>query len=136
MPSADDRGRERGARRGRAQRLLQSAVHQQRRVDAVREVAQLLHRVLQVVTDLLEDLLRGVGIGVGELTRQIHVDGQRDQVLLRAVVQVALDGTALRVAGFDDARADARNSSDCRRTSSSDSCNAESSFTLCSARPT
>ena len=87
------------------QRLGQAAVHEQRRVDAVREVAQLLHRVLEVVADLLEHLLRGVGIGVGELARQVHVHGQRDEVLLRAVVEVALDGTALRVARFDDARA-------------------------------
>ena len=104
MPSATTAGRKRGATGGSAERLLQTAVHEQRWVDPVREVPQFLHRVLEIVTDLLEDLLRRVGIGIGELPRKVHVHSQGDQVLLRAVVEVALDGTALRVAGFDDAR--------------------------------
>jgi hypothetical protein len=71
----------------------------------VREVAQLLHRVLQLVPDLAEDLLGGVRVGIGELACQVHVDGQRDQMLLRAVVKIAFDGPPLRVPRFDDARA-------------------------------
>ena len=87
--------------------------------------------------DLVEHLLGGVGVGVGDLAREAHAHRERDQVLLRAVVQVALDAAALarrwpRRCG----RASARSSSAWRRTSSSDSCSAESSFTLCSARPT
>ncbi len=45
------------------------------------------------------------GSVVGELTRQVHVHGQSDQMLLRAVVEVPLDGTALRISRFDDAGA-------------------------------
>ena len=69
----------------------------------MREVAQLLHRLLQVGADLLEHRLGGVGVGVGDLPHEVHADGQRHQVLLRAVVQVALDAAPLRVTGFDDA---------------------------------
>ena len=81
--------------------------------------------------------LAGVGIGVGELAGEAHAHRQRDEVLLRAVVQVALDAAALGVGRPRRCgRATARSSSAWRRTSSSDSCSAESSFTLCSASPT
>ena len=130
-------GGQRGAPRRGAERLGQAAVHQQGRVDPVREVPELLHRLLQVLADLLEHPLGGFGIRLGDLTHEVHAHGEHDEVLLRAVVQVALDGARrCRVAGFDDAGARPRSSSAWRRTSSSDSCSAESSFTLCSASPT
>ena len=96
---------------GGRQRLGEATVHEQRRVDAVREVAQLLHRLLQVAPDLLEHRLRPVGIGVGDLADEVHAHRERDEMLLRAVVQVALDPTALRVAGLDERARDARSSS-------------------------
>ena len=73
----------------------------------MREVAQLLHRLLEVGRDLVEHLLGGVGIGVGELACEARAHRQRDEVLLRAVVQVALDAAPLEVGGLDDARAGA-----------------------------
>ena len=103
MSSASTERGERGAVAGGAQRVGQAAVHEQRRVDPVREVAQLLHRVLEIGRDLVEHLLRGVGIGVGELSREPRAHRQRDEVLLRAVVQVALDAAPFEVGGLDDA---------------------------------
>ena len=103
MPSASTIGRERGAAGGGRERLGEPAVHEQRRVDAVREVAQLLHRLLEVGADLVEHRLGLLGIVVGELAREPHAHRERDEVLLRAVVQVALDRAPLGVAGLDDA---------------------------------
>ncbi len=124
-----DAGRQRGAAGRGAERLGEPAVHEQRRVDAVREVAQLLHRVLEVGADLLEHRLGLLGVGVGELAGEPHAHRERDEVLLRAVVQVALDAAPLGVGRLDDARPrDARSSSAWRRTSSSDSWSAESSL--------
>ena len=100
-----DPGGQRGTPGRRAECLRKTAVHEQRRVDPVREVAQFLHRFLQVLADLLEHPLRRLGIRVGDLTREVHADRERHEVLLRTVVQVALDRAALRVTGFDDAHA-------------------------------
>ena len=105
MPSASTDVGQRGAAGGGAQRLGEAAVHEQRRVDAVREVAQLLHRFLEVEADLVEHRLGLLGIGVGDLAREAHAHRERDEVLLRAVVQVALDAAALGVGRLDDAGA-------------------------------
>ena len=68
-------------------------------------------------------------------SRELH--RERHEVLLRAVVEVALDPAALGVAAprrcGPGTRAARRPG---LRTSSRDSCSAESSCTLCSARPT
>ena len=136
MPFGFDRRGSAARPGGGAQRVGESAVHEQRRVDAVREVAQLLHRFLEIEADLVEHRLGLLGIGVGDLAGEPHTDRERDEVLLRAVVQVAFDAAAFGVGGFDDAGADRRSSSAWRRTASSDSCSAESSFTLWSASPT
>ena len=71
----------------------------------MREVAQLLHRLLQVGAELLEHHLGLLDVGVGDLASQPHADRERHEVLLGAVVQVALDRASLRVAGLHDARA-------------------------------
>ena len=105
MPSASTDVEQRGAAGGGAQRLGQAAVHEQRRVDAVREVAQLLHRFLEIEADLVEHRLGLLGIGVGDLAGEAHADRERHEVLLRAVVQVAFDAAALGVGGLDDAGA-------------------------------
>ena len=90
---------------GRPQRLGQPGVHEQRRVDAVGQVAQLLDGVLHRVAERVEHLggrLRVVGEDVlGE--PQVHREGH--EVLLGAVVEVALDLAALGVAGGHDAGA-------------------------------
>ena len=69
----------------------------------MREVAELLDRVLEVGADLVEHRLGLLGILVGELTREPHVHRERDEVLLCPVVEVALDLAPLGVAGLDDA---------------------------------
>jgi hypothetical protein len=74
-------------------------------VDAARELAQ--------VVEPLGELLLGRGQQLAGLLRVLlergadhpQVDRDRDEPLLRAVVQVALQPTALCVAGLDDARA-------------------------------
>jgi len=71
----------------------------------VREVAQLLHRLLDVAADLLEHGVRSFGIVLRDLAHQVDAHRQRDEVLLRAVVEVALDASTLRVAGLHDPRA-------------------------------
>ena len=62
-------------------------------------------RLLEVGGDLVEHLLGGVGVGVGELAGEACAHRERDQVLLRAVVEVALDPAPLEVGGLDDAGA-------------------------------
>ena len=98
-----------GARVGeRLQRRAEAAVAEERRVDAAREVAQLLHRELGLLARL-GDQARGRAAGslcqarLGEAERE----GDGDQPLLGAVVQVALDAPALLVGGGDDALAGA-----------------------------
>ena len=71
----------------------------------MREVAKLLHCLLQVAADLLEHGFCRVGVGVGDLEGEVHVHRERDEMLLRAVVEVALDRPSLRIAGFDDPHA-------------------------------
>ena len=69
------------------------------------QLAELLHRVLQLAAELVEDELGLLGIGVGELAGQPHVHRQRDEVLLGPVVQVALDLAPGLVGRGDDAGA-------------------------------
>ena len=70
----------------------------------MREVPELLDGVLEIVADLLEHLLRRVRIAVGELANQVDVHRQRDEVLLRAVVEVALDLAPRLVGRCNDPR--------------------------------
>src|SRR5206468_575050 len=64
----------------------EAAVGQERRVDAVREVAELLGRLLDVVAELLEHAGRFRGVLLGELAGQPELHGDGDQVLLGPVV--------------------------------------------------
>ena len=102
---AVDRGGDRRARRERLERRAEAALGQQRRVDAARELAQLLdgqRRLLACLGDQRRGRLRvrrEPRLGHAERERQRH------EPLLGAVVQVALDPAALGVAGGDDAGA-------------------------------
>ena len=71
----------------------------------MREVAQLLDGLLEVGGDLVEHLLGGIGVGIGQLAGETRAHRERDQVLLRAVVEVALDPAPLGVGGVDNAGA-------------------------------
>jgi hypothetical protein len=78
-------------------------VAEHRRVDPAGELAQLLDRELDLLAGI-RDQLRGTrrlarDLRLGEAERQ----GDADEALLRAVVQVALDPPALGVGGGDDA---------------------------------
>ena len=69
-------------------------------MDAARELAQLLQRVRQLLARARE-----VGVVRMPARRQPQHQRERDEPLLRAVVQVALQPPALGVARGDDARA-------------------------------
>ena len=69
------------------------------------ELAQLFERQLEVVAGGDEDRLRRRGILVQGFLRPAEVDGEGDEALLRAVVEVAFEPAALGDARFDDARA-------------------------------
>ena len=87
----------------RRQRLGQPAGHEQRREDAVGQRAQLLDGVLHVALDLVDHRDGVVRVVLDGVTGQAQLHGQRDEVLLGAVVQVALELAPLGVAGGDDA---------------------------------
>ena len=73
--------------------------------DPVCEVAQLAERVHDLGVGLRQETVDAVGAAIGE-THPGCTQGEANaqQALLRAVVQVALQPTSLRVAGLDDAR--------------------------------
>src|SRR5204863_9805998 len=76
---------------GVRQRLRQAAVLEQWRVDAVREVAKVLHRLLNRRPELADNCLCALRVGVDEPADRAEICLQRDEMLLGAVVQVALD---------------------------------------------
>jgi hypothetical protein len=82
--------RHRGLARLRGQGGDQSGVREQRRVDAAGEVAEVLKRARRVGPQLGKQLPGLTRITVRRRGEQVELDRQRDQVLLRAVVQVPL----------------------------------------------
>ena len=73
-------------------------------MQARRELAQLLQRRRQLLLRRGEQA-RLVGVGREVHGEEPELDRERDEPLLGAVVQVALEPPALGVAGADDARA-------------------------------
>ena len=104
MPSAEMSTRQRVAVRRGAERLDQPAVDQERRVDPVRQLAQLLNRLLDLAGQLVEHLEPCLRVVDDDVPGQAQVHRQRDEVLLRAVVQVPLDAATFGVAAGHDAR--------------------------------
>ena len=79
---------------------------QDRRVDAMGETAELLERRLRQRDGGRERRRRaGVSCSQGGALPTAQLERQRQQPLLRTVVQVALEASALGVAGVDDAPA-------------------------------
>ena len=74
-------------------------------MDAARELAQLLDRELRLLARLRDELRGAVGIAGDPRLGEPERDGHRDEPLLRAVVEVALDPPPLGVGGGDDALA-------------------------------
>ena len=92
-----------GARRGeRAERLVEAVVAQLRRVDAVPERAQLLDRRLGVVDDLVEPGRDGAAPAWSRASAELDLD--RDEPVLGAVVEVALQPQPLARTRLDDPR--------------------------------
>ena len=76
-------------------------------MDAARQVAQLLQREVRLLARLAHQLGGSRVAVVGALLGHAQVQRERDEPLLRAVVQVALDPPPLGVRRGDD-RASAR----------------------------
>ena len=93
-----------GAAGSVCQRFGEAAILEQRRVDAVRKVAKVLHRLLNRRPELADNCLCPLRIRVDERTDRAEICLQRDEMLLRAVVQVAFDPPPLLVGSGHDAR--------------------------------
>ena len=97
--------RERRPRDERLDRGGQAAVGEHRGVDAARQLPQLLERLRELVGGLAEQPFGRLGLVVHTRLREAQHQGERDEALLRAVVEVALEPAALDVARLDDAGA-------------------------------
>src|SRR4051812_33988736 len=74
------------------------------RMDAVRELAQLVDRCRQLRGRGCDERLRCLGIGPDSWAEQAKLHAERDESLLCAVVQVSLQSATLLIAGADDSR--------------------------------
>ena len=95
----------RGTGGQRLERGAEPVVAEDGRMDAARELPQLLDGGLRLLARLRDQLEGALGVareaGLGDAERH----GHRDHPLLRAVVQVALDAAALLIGRGDDALA-------------------------------
>src|SRR6478735_8362605 len=99
---ADDPDRQRRAVGERPKRRRQPALGEDRRVQPAGELAQLLHRQGELVPRAGDELLRSVGAAVELGLQHAQLDRKRDEALLRAVVEVALETAALVQSGLED----------------------------------
>ena len=105
VPARDvERDGDRRAAGQRLQRRLQPALGEHGGMDAAREVAQLLQARLQL-RDRAVEQLGDVVVALGLQPRAAQQQRERDEPRLRAVVQVALQPPARRVARLHDPRA-------------------------------
>ena len=65
----------------------------------MRELPRLLQGQLHLTAHVLEQRVCREGIGIDEIARKLEVDRERDQVLLRTVVELALDPAAVCIVG-------------------------------------
>jgi hypothetical protein len=91
------------------QGLAKSELAEHRRVQPLREIAQLLQDLLELGAELGESSC-GLRVRRRQLACETDPDAQGDEVLLRSVVEVTLDPAALGVSRRDDARARRRSS--------------------------
>jgi hypothetical protein len=68
----------------------------------MRELARLVQRLLHVAPHLFEKRLRSRRIGVQQSSGELQVGRERDQVLLHALMQVALDPATVGVSGQEE----------------------------------
>src|SRR5215212_3219757 len=78
--------RNRAARADRPQRLWKPAIGEQRRVDAMRQCAQFVERLLDLTLELAEERHAALRILADQVLGELELDPQRDQPLLRAVM--------------------------------------------------
>ena len=88
---------ERASLRRIAQGLPDATLHQHRWHQAARERTHLVHRVVHLVAQLAQALAHPLGMRLCEVARELQLDRQRHESLLRAVVQVAFDAPSLEV---------------------------------------
>src|SRR5207244_5537597 len=84
---------------------LEAAVGEDRRVDAARELAQLLERLRELRARAVEERGRAVGVVAELAAGEAERERERDEALLRAGVEVPLQPPPLGVPGLDDAGA-------------------------------
>ena len=65
----------------------------------MRELPRLLQGQLHLTAHVLEQRLGREGIGTHQIARELELDRERDQVLLRTVVKLALDPAAVCIVG-------------------------------------
>ena len=98
------RRRYRGAASDRAQRVSEPGAREQRRVDPARQRANFVDRLVDVVLQSVKHLgARGI-LARERGGRQSQLQAQRQQPLLRTIVQIALDLLARVLLGGESAR--------------------------------
>src|SRR4051794_5415596 len=107
LRGVDDRRQRRAAARG-PQRLGQPALGEEGRIDAAREGTHLVDRLVDLRLEVSDGVRADGRIGVEPLRDQLEPYAQRDQTLLSAVVEVALDSAALAVPDRDYPRSRSR----------------------------
>ena len=85
----------------RSQRRTKPAVRQLRRVDAARQLLHLFDHRLQVALDLLEPSVCRLLFGGDSGAELAQTEYERNEPLLRSIVQVALDPPSRLVTGLD-----------------------------------
>src|SRR5205807_6524907 len=88
----------------RRERRTESALGEDGRVDAARKLTELPERLVELALRGDDEFARGFGIAVEFRDGDPQLQRERDEALLRAVVEVPLEPAAFRVAGLDDAR--------------------------------
>jgi hypothetical protein len=99
-----DLHRERGAQHERFDGRLQAAVGEDDGMDAAGELAKLGERLVELLARDGELGARGARVVAQPRLDDAQPEGERDELLLGAVVKVALDALALGVADLDEAR--------------------------------
>jgi len=98
-----ERDRERTSTRERVERCREALLGEDRRVHAPRELTELVNGRLELVDRGREQAVDlGIGVFAGPALGNAELEGQRNQPLLGAVMQIALDPAPLVVRRRDD----------------------------------
>ena len=86
----------------RAERGNDALVHQERREDPAREVAQLFERGRRLLAESVEGRLRPVGIALNQTRRFVELRSDVEQLSLRALADISFEAAPLGVARGDE----------------------------------